>query len=325
MGCDSGTPGLQLHNVCVGEVMIAFVAMLVLVLSFMLTAAGDTPAEQPAQVFISVEQRGILLVDLNQARKDPFAVVWSWQAADAPQIPAEHRSLFNGYDECKPVLDGSALLVCSSWNGAVALVNRSDKNCTFYAKCSGAHSAELIGKNLLAAALSNRAGELQFYRLNDPATPMLDARPLWSMPFPWGHGVVYDLERDRLFALNNDELIVLQVADAAKPEAQVLSHHKLSKSGGHDLYRYDKSHLAVTDGQGAYLFNCDTHTFAPLPALANHPDLKSVSRHPVTGKVMFTQAEPRTAHTRKLQWTDGTELVLPYELLYKARWNIAEK
>lgn len=306
--------------------MIAFVATLVLVLSFALTAAADdTPADKAAQAFISVEEKGILLVDLNQARKDPADVAWSWQAADAPQIPAADRSLFNGYDECKPVLDGSALLVCSSWNGAVALVNRSDKKCLFYAKGAGAHSAELIGKNLLAAALSNRAGELRLYRLNDPAKPMLDAQPIWSMPFPWGHGVVHDPGRDRLFALNNDELVVLRVVDGAKPEVEVLSHHKLSKPGGHDLFPYDKAHLAVTDGQGAYLFDCDTHTFSPLPALANHPDLKSVSRNPVTGQVMFTQAEPGTAHTNKLQWTGGTELLLPYKLIYKARWNIADK
>ena len=305
--------------------MAVLVATFILVLSFMVTAAAEARGDQPTQILISVEEKGILLIDPDQARQDPAAVVWSWQAADSPQIPAEHRSLFNGYDECKPVLDGSALLVCSSWNGAVALVNRADKKCLFYAKGAGAHSAELVGKNLLAAALSNKTGELRLYRLNDPSRPMLDAQPIWSMPFPWGHGVVHDPGRDRLFALNNDELLVLRVVDGSEPAVQVLSRHKLPNPGGHDLLRYDERHLSVTVGQGAYLFDCDRQTFSSLPGLADQSDLKSVNRHPITGQVMFTQAGKGKAHTNKLQWTDGTELAVPYEMLYKARWNIADK
>ena len=118
---------------------------------------------------------------------------------------------------------------------------------------------------------------------------------------------------------------MVRVTDGPEPAAEVLSRHKLPNPGGHDLLRYDQRHLSVTVGRGAYLFDCDSQTFSPLPGLADQSDLKSVNRHPVTGQVMFTQATKGKVHANKLQWTDGTELPLPYEMLYKARWNVAER
>lgn len=301
--------------------MYRFSAALVLVLSTLLVGADMPRGSVFRQVFLSVEEKGILLIDLDQVRQDPSAVVWSWKAADSPQIAAEHRRWFNGYDECKPALDSFAVLVCSSWSGGIALVRIDGKTCLFYAQGKGAHSAELIGKNLLAAALSGEEGELRLYRLDGPKASMLNAKPAWSMKLPWGHGVFYDSMRDRLYALGGDELIVLRVVSEPAVKAEIISRHQLPKPGGHDLMAYDRQNLAVTVNEAAYLVDRDTLSFSPLPGLADRPDLKSISRHSVTRQVMFTQSDPGKNHTNRLQWTDGTELVLPYKLIYKARWN----
>ena len=163
----------------------------------------------PRQVYVCVEEVGVLLVDLDQVARDPAARLWAWKAGDSPEIAPEHRKYFRGESECKPVLGGTCVLICSSWDGGVALVRRADKKCLFYALGSGAHSADLIDGRYVAAILSNDTGQLRLYDLGAdfPARPVLDTPAGWTLDMPYGHGAVWDAQRRALYALSTTELV----------------------------------------------------------------------------------------------------------------------
>jgi hypothetical protein len=293
-------------------------------------------ASLAGQLFLSVEERGILLIDVDQARQTPAGILWEWSAAESPEIKAEHRGWFRGYDECKPVLNGDALLICASWHGGVALIHRADKACLFYAHGIGAHSAELIGPDILALATSSEKGQLELFDLSASAG-RLDAKSLWAMPLPSGHGAVYDYHRQTLYALGGEELVMLRVtrgggrglstggglSPGGALSAEVAGRFKLPSPWGHDLSPYGPGKLAVTTSQHVYLFDLDKGAFEPLPALADATDVKCISRHPITQRVTYTQAEAGAALTNRLRFLDGQDdLPLPYDMIYKARWGI---
>lgn len=297
--------------------LVHVVLCLVLLAGLMGCAAGAPAGYAENEIYVCGGKE-IFVIDAQAAREDPEARVWSWTPADSPEIPAAHRSWFRAMDECKPVLGGSAVLGCSSSGGGVVLVRRSDKKCLFYAAGRNAHSAELIGEKLLVGAFSFKSDELRLYRLGSNA---LAAKSVWTMPLYGAHGVVWDRARKVLWALGEGELLKLSVNTGAKPSAEVLAKWKLPSPGGHDLFPLDETHLAVTVGRGVYRFNVEAETFSPLPKLAEQANVKSVSRHPGTGQVLYTQSGPQGWWTRKVRFVGGEPIVLGPLKLYKARWN----
>src|SRR6185436_3535907 len=91
----------------------------------------------------------VVILDLRDFPKQ----VWSWRAADRPELPEAFRKKFGSTDDCKPVDGGRKILITSS-GGAAALVERSTGKVLFYAAVPNAHSAEVIPGNRLVAASS---------------------------------------------------------------------------------------------------------------------------------------------------------------------------
>lgn len=260
----------------------------------------------------------VVLINVDAARADPASQVWTWQASDSQQIAAEHQIWLQGVDECKPVRNGTCVLVCSSWQGGVALVRRADRKCLFYTGGVNAHSAAMVGDDLLAAAFSHATDKLGLYPLNGEA---FSPEPAWCMDLPGGHGAVWDPRRQVLWALGSKELLKLAVTMGEKPSATVLARWPLPTDGGHDLFAYDEGCLAVTTCEQAYLFGLAGETFRLLPALGDRPNLKSVSRHPQTGRVAYTQGERVFTKTAHIVGEEAVVLPLDEKTLYKVRWN----
>ena len=260
----------------------------------------------------------VFLIDVEEARRTPQERIWSWRATDSPEIASRHRGWFHGIVECKPALRGSVVLLSSSSaeGGAVALVRRSDKKCLFYAGGRNAHSAELIGTDLLAGAFSFGCDQLRLYRLRGKA---LAADPAWSMELRGAHGVVWDRGQQALWALGSDELLKLKVTPGPQPSAEVLKRWKLPLGGGHDLAPLDAGHLVVTVNSGVYRFDVNSGSFARMKGLGGKWFVKSVSRHPATGQIAYTQGKP--TYARSVRFLGGEDLPLPVDMLYKVRWN----
>ena len=312
--------------------MRVLLSLAILLPALCLQACGGRAGYDDGQIYCCGGDK-VFLIDVEAARAQPLAgepatrpaefagLLWSWQASDSPQIRPPHRAWFSAMDECKPVLGGGAVLVSSSSQGGVALIRQADKKCLFYAGGRNAHSAELIGTDLLAGAFSYRCDELRLYRLSDgPA-----ARPAWTMRLSGAHGVVWDRARSVLWALGGRELLKLKVhrPPGQQPSAEVLRRWRLPSGGGHDLFPLDADRLVVTVNRGVYQFDAQGETFRPLPSLTRRPRVKSVCRHPATGTIMYTQGEP--TFTNKIRILAAEPLVLPAEDLYKARWNVPNR
>lgn len=69
------------------------------------------------------------------------------------------------------------------------------------------------------------------------------------------------------------------------------------------------------------MFDRKTGTFTPHPALGKLPVIKSVSIHPATGRVVYTQGDHPEWWTRTLRLLEpSATLPFPNDRLCKARW-----
>ena len=139
---------------------------------------------------------------LEMAQQAP-PKVWSWKAAERPELPAEMKSKFKTTDECKPVNNGSQILITSSSDG-IALVNRAGGKVLFYGSAGGAHSAEMLPGGRIAAAASTSknplANSLVLFDVKK------SGQPLFLTELVSGHGVVWDEEREVLCTFSGQVL-----------------------------------------------------------------------------------------------------------------------
>jgi hypothetical protein len=251
---------------------------------------------------------------------------WSWRAAERTDLPEEYRGLFNSTDECKPIEGGRKVLITSS-GGAVALVDRERDKVVFYGRAANAHSADLLPGNRVAVAASHdRQGRGDRLILFDRTRP---GEELGSEELPWGHGVVWDEQRQVLWALADEEIRVYRLSrwDTAEPKLERTAVIPLPEGGGHDLYPVPGTSLmTVTTKQHCWLFDRDARTLVPHPALSQHVGVKSISVHPVTGQVAYVQAEGEHWWAERLHFLnpEGT-IHHPGQHYYKARWGSLER
>jgi hypothetical protein len=247
--------------------------------------------------------------------------VWRWTAADSPEIPEDLRSHFRTTDDCKPTAE--TILITSS-SGGVALVTRSDKKSVFYTSVRNAHSACRLPKNRIAVASSYGGDALLIYSL---AKSGVDLAPLATLKFEGAHGALWDHERQRIWALGDHELLLVEVQDGAEHVTlQVQERWKLPTAGGHDLMpARDARHLFVTTNEAVYRFDTQNSKFEPFAPLAKAKGIKSIDEHPETGRVVYQQADA----AKDVWWSDKIRLLEPErtitvadERLYKVRWDV---
>lgn len=248
--------------------------------------------------------------------------LWRWRAADSPEIPAELHTQFRTTDECKPASE--AILITAS-SGGVALVRRKDKKCLFYTSAKNAHSACLVPKDRVAVASSHGGDEVLLFALNRSGA---DVAPLARMKFDGAHGVVWDTDRGRLWALGTKELLLIELR--SKDDGVDLAVDKkwaLPTAGGHDLSSArDPRFLFVTTNTRVYHFDAKEGRFEPLPKLAEQPGVKSIDQHPQTGTFVYHQGTEKTWWSDTIRFLEPARtLTLPDERLYKVRWDVERK
>ena len=296
--------------------LVAMTAMAAMSAAMTGAARAQAPIA-PEQALLVCGGEEVRLYDLGV---EGGAVRWSWSARGDARLPEDFkRGLFDKIDECKPVLDGQAVLVTASTDG-VALVDRRTGQATFWARVAMAHSAELLpgGRVAVAASLSPQGDRIEVYDLAHPAA-MLSATALHS-----GHGVVWDARRERLFALGLDDVRAYRLEDwtGAHPRLVLDQAWPLpGKRDGHDLSRHPGTdELIVTGENGVWRFDPSTGTYTPFEPLAGKHQLKSVSIEPGSGRIAFQQPEERWwAYRVRFSGPEG-ELPVKDLHVYKARW-----
>ncbi len=281
-----------------------------------LAACARGPLAAPdADELILCGDREVFILD----RKAGGRKVWSWIAADRPEIPENVRKQFGTTDDCKPVDGGSRILITSS-GGGVALVERATGRALFWASVRNAHSAEILpGNRVLAASSYGKDGNRLV--LFDLASP---GKELAVCELYGAHGAVWDPEARRVWTLGEKELHAYELKDweAGTPALSLSLRMDLPDAGGHDLRPVPGTRrLVVTTGKGVWTFDRERRVFEPHEPLGNMEGIKSVDIHPRTGRTAFVKAETSWWSSRVSFLKPEGEIRLPGERLYKARWN----
>lgn len=300
--------------------------------------AATQPVSWDAREVLFTNGRQLFALRMNQDWSVAWPA-WMWTASQWEELSAARRGWFMAMDDIKPVLGGTHLLVTSS-RGGVALINRSDSSCAFYAESINPHSAELVRDRWIVVDSSLRGDELQVFNRFDENRP---ATKLAAIPLHAAHGAVYDWRTEILWALGGEELLKTKIVEGAGPEPvkiEVLKRIPLPGPDGHDLFPYfhhklqaDKTPdgakgLFVATGEGVYVFDLASETFEPFAPLAKESDVKSVGDNLRTGQILYTKADGRTPFTSNVRFLRPDQVrALPAKIgvyltnVYKVRWS----
>jgi hypothetical protein len=242
-----------------------------------------------------------------------------WEADKSRGMPAAMVPAFKTTDDCKPIDNGARILITSS-AGGLAIVERDSGDTLFHATVPNAHSAEVLPRNRVVAAASvNAKGDRLMLFDRDKSGAELFSTPLHS-----AHGVHWVETEQTLWALGHDELQAYDLVDwdSAKPSLKLRKSWKLPSASGHDLSPVPgEAAFIVTTNTNVYTFDRKSSTFTPHPALGALPVIKSVSIHPTTKRMVYTQADRPEWWTRTLRFLDpAATLAFPGDRLYKVRW-----
>lgn len=254
----------------------------------------------------------VFILNAAAAEMGRIEKLWCWNAQEAADIPEEARRDFHHMDECKPIKNGAEILVCAS-NGGCALIDRTTKRVLWRAHARNAHSLAMLPRGHIVVASSLSGDHLEVFDLKGGATP------IFKTPLHSAHGVVWDEQRQCLWALGFDELRAYTLS-GARQEAltlQLKTSHKLPDTNGHDLRAVPGGQdLILTTAHGVYLFDRARAAFRPHPQLGAESKVKSADIHSAGGRILLGQ----WATSLRLFQPEGRVDFRGTARPYKARW-----
>lgn len=270
---------------------------------------------QGADRLICCGDRAVFVIPASPAAGKPPEILWRWTAADSPEIPKEHHPLFRTTDECKPYPE-HILITASS--GGIALVRRSDKRAVFWAQARNAHSACLLPGDRVAVAASLGGDEVQIFARGQSG---VEAKPRARLALAGAHGVFWETERERLWALGTHELLRCTLTPAN--ELTATDRWPLPTTGGHDLSPGQSGQtLLITTRSNVYQFDRAQGTFTLHPLLGGLPTIKSVDEHPRLKRLVYHQGAKPNWWSDTIRFAGPDETIrLEGERLYKVRWD----
>jgi len=251
-------------------------------------SANEAPSLRSGDFVVCGDDK-IRVYDGKAALAGEATLVWSWQASEAKgQLPEEYFGMLRSLDDCKPVQNNTQLLITSS-SGATLLLDVATKRVLFYAKTPMAHSADwLPGGYIAVANFTHPTGNsLELYNERIPEK-VLYKDTLYS-----GHGAVWVTERQELFALGFDSLLVYRPQNwqTKNPRLRKVRTYPLPDDGGHELSPTSSGQLLVSTHHHVWLVDMDTGTFTPFEPLKDRENIKSANYDATTGALVYTVAE----------------------------------
>lgn len=255
----------------------------------------------------------VLIVEFPEHENDTVPrIVWSWDAHLANDLPFIYRTRrFNSVDDCKITPDKKHVMVSSS-SGAIAMISIENKNVTFLADVPNAHSIELLPDNKIVAAASTspNGNKIMLFDL-DNAANTVDTDSLYS-----AHGVVWDEDRNSLFALGYDVLREYKIQD---DQLNKINEWKIPGVSGHDLMMApDKSGLFMTEHTGAWFFQFDKMQFSKLDEFPDAENIKSINKND-KGQFVYTVPEESWWTFHVSFYKPSAKLSFPNMKVYKVR------
>lgn len=297
------------------KLLMTISVILILLLSFLsCNNSNSSDRVKNENLILVCGDSKVLLVNHSNSNDTIPEIIWSWDAHDANDLPAEFaEKKFNSIDDCKAINKGKQIMVSSS-SGAVAIVNIEDKKVVFYSDVPNAHSMEILpGNKIVAAASTHEKGnKLMLFDIDNPEK-LLFSDSLYS-----AHGVVWDANRNSLFALGYDVLREYKIEDEIK--LVLKEEWKIPGISGHDLQKApDGDQLFITEHTGSWVFNKKDFQFRKIVNFPDVADIKSLNQNK-HGQFVYTVPEESwwTYHVRF--YNPNALLVFPDMRVYKARW-----
>ncbi|MGO1245299.1 MAG: DUF6528 family protein [Sphingobacterium sp.] len=266
--------------------------------------------------YVACGDSKVLIIDPEKSTGPMAAVIWEWDAQVAADIPVEYKKLLLSLDECKPVLNNSKILVCSS-SGATLLIDVKTKAVEFYAKTPMAHSAALLpgGRIAVANSTHKNGNSLELYEIGK------SEMRIYSDTLYSGHGALWDEPSKRLYVLGYNRLkaYTLENWDTETPSLRLENTWLLPNAGGHDLsYGKDRT-LLVTVHHSTYNFDIATEQFTEFAPLQGKENIKSLNYNTQENDYIYTIAE-ESWWTENIYHTQSDKTIsLPGLRLYKVR------
>lgn len=183
----------------------------------------------------------------------PEGVSWEWSPGDANAREAAGWGLPSDVKLRNHAACGGLCVVVADSRGYTAIVAYPSKDVLWSRVVGGnPHAAELLPDGNIAVAASD-GGWVRIYTASQgPASDRFGEAAL-----PGAHGVLWDPERQLLWAVGDDRLIALHVAGPpAAPVLELVVERKLPSLWGHDLCPVygDSGRLWVTTNGGVYQY-----------------------------------------------------------------------
>ncbi|WP_068399131.1 DUF6528 family protein [Kribbia dieselivorans] len=298
--------------------------------------AATPPVNGQADYIIATDQMSerLLLLDPSKAWSyddhSKRAVKWSW----APTVENGFEGLTNRWanpsdarlrvhpDHGRVVLtaDSAGLLAMISYPQGQRLWATNGNSPRF----SNPHAIELLPDGNIAAAASTGRW-IRIYTASQGTDKYV------QFDLKGGHGVLWDPSREKLWALGDDDLVLLSIGGTpAEPTITEEARYALPTHGGHDLWPVMSSpgRLWISTNSRVYQFDTASGAF-----LSDYPGseevhsvsgVKAVGDHPTTGQIAYIHPKPGGHET----WTTDevkfaaptTSRIFAEAGFYKARW-----
>ena len=255
----------------------------------------------------------IFILDAGDLAKGSARKIWSWTASPETGVPESRTNWFANLDDAKSINDGKQVLISAS-NSGVAIVDVATRKVTWMATVRNAHTAEMLPGGLIAAASSIGGDELLVF---DPKAPTPES-PICRTALPSAHGLVWDDDRNTLWALGYDELRAYKIAskDVAQMQLELRKTHKLPGIGGHDLRAMPKTAgLLISNKEHVYIFDRIKEQFTEHATLGKIEKVKSIDVHPLTGQLVYSLWGQKVTLSNP-----DSEIKTGSSIVYKARW-----
>ncbi len=261
----------------------------------------------------------VYIINLKNSTSRNQDIEWEWSADKATDVPAQYRTnYYKNIDECKPSRDGKRLYITAS-GGGVAVINIADKKVLFYAYVPQAHSIEELPGNKVAVISSthDQGNAIDLFSISK------NEMSLFREEFISGHGLVWHLDREILFAWGGRELRAYSLEDVQTDHPSLVLQEKYYQpgTGGHDLsFMADSSALILTDTQNVWSFHIENKIFSAYKFLSGYKNVKSVSVNRTDNRILFMSPEESwwAFHVRILD--PYNSIPMPEMKVYKARW-----
>lgn len=282
------------------------------------SASATRTAPSTQLIVCGTEELYILDISSTAPKK-----VWSWRAAQRPELPEGMRRKFQTIAECKAVEGGARILITASSNGA-AVIDRASGRVEFYATAMNAHSIELLPGNRVVVAASH-VGTGPGDRLSVYDVARSDVE-LFHVDTPWPHGVIWDAPRKMLWADSQKDVVGYRLADweSATPRLVAEVVVPLPDINGHDMMPVPGTPLlTLATAAHTWLFDRDTHTLSLHPTLGATGKIKSIDTEPESKRVVWIGAQGESWWSDTLRFLNPAAVVpVPGEKIYKARWIV---